>query len=706
MYRTGDLAFWNDDMNISYVGRTDNMVKIRGFRVELEEVETALIAAGGESIKGAAAVAIGGHGPEDRLRIVGLVTPANVDLETLRLKLINLLPHYSRPSQVIGVSELPRTANLKLDREELKHMALASQAEPESQDAASRGDHTEEIKLSPTEHLVAETWKRLLRLPKHVRIQRTDDFIALGGNSVMAIAVARHVMNAMQNKNVPLVLLLRETSLQSLAAAIDKAITPLSSDSPQEHISFSLYSSATRISEERHPHSISNALPLSYLENEMFQAYKTSKVKSPFNTVVSLVVTGTVDMDKLSTAFTALVRHYPVLRSRFMTFERRGIRIIATKPTFPLRFSGDQLDRGRLQGLVDEPFDLRKDQLLRVVLWEKDAAEKQLEIVLITHHIITDKASLSVMLRWVSRKYAELTGESDPATQNVAHGQQVAPEPEKRTSDYLDWAQWLSQQKEVPSSLQKQERSQFWKDHLHAVPVIPQLQLQGRTDLAGCPGTTRCFHISPPAEHATRYSQRIAVAATALTLKDFFGTHDFVLGLPYVNRDDHATAEIVGFFLDRLPLRIRLDGKPGHGPEYCTSVLETISTEITLCLSNYLPYTEIQDAVGIEGSQYHGRPVLMDAMVVYDWWSDSLEHSLSLGPDVNVTQSQQGFHPDGSLIPLLFGFLEEQDGGLTVNITYNTDIISDEQVNAVIDRLKVMVDGFSSGSLPKTTSFA
>ncbi|KAI0392631.1 non-ribosomal peptide synthetase [Xylariaceae sp. FL0594] len=705
MYRTGDLGFWNDDMNISYVGRTDNMVKVRGFRVELEEVDAALVAAGGGSIKGAGAVAIGGHGPEDQLRIVGLVTPANVDLEALRLRLTHLLPHYARPAQVIGVSELPRAGNLKLDREKLKHTALASQGEPESQDATSREDHPGGVELSPTEHLVAETWKKLLRLPEHVRIRREDDFIALGGNSVMAIAVARHVMNAMHNKNVPLVLLLRETNLQDLAAAIDKAIAPLSPESPQEHLSFSSYSSAARSSEGPHPHSSSGALPLSYLEEEMFQAYKTSKVKSPFNTVVSLDVTGTVDTERLSTAFTSLVRHYPILRSRFMTFEGHGIRIIATKATPPLRLSGGQVDRGQLQGLVDEPFDLGKDQLLRVVLWEKDTVGKQLEIVLIAHHIITDKASWAVMLHWVSREYAHLTSEGDPATPNAAHGRQAATEPDKRTSDYLDWAQWLSQQKRVPSSLQKQERVQFWKDHLRAVPVIPQLQLQGRTDLAGCPGTTRCFHIGPPAEHAARYSQRIAVAATVLTLKDLFGTHDFVLGLPYVNRDDSATAEIVGFFLDRLPLRIRLDEKASHGPEYCTSVLEKISTEITLCLSNYLPYAEIQDAVGeMEGTQDHGRrrPVLMDAMVVYDWRSDSLEHSLSLGPGVDVTQSQHGLHPDGSLIPLLFGFLEERDGGLTVNITYNTDVVSDMQVNDIADRLEFMVDGFSSGSLPKT----
>jgi gliotoxin/aspirochlorine biosynthesis peptide synthetase len=113
MYRTSDFGYWNEDMKISYVGRVDNQVKVRGFRVELEEIESTLLAAGKDKVQSAAAIAMdndGGDGSGGGLRIIGVVTPEDVDVAALRARLAFSLPSYSRPSQILAVSELPMSS--------------------------------------------------------------------------------------------------------------------------------------------------------------------------------------------------------------------------------------------------------------------------------------------------------------------------------------------------------------------------------------------------------------------------------------------------------------------------------------------------------------------------------------------------------------------------------------------------------------------
>ncbi|KAI0160443.1 non-ribosomal peptide synthetase [Xylariaceae sp. FL1272] len=700
MYRTSDLAFWDSDMNISYVGRVDNMVKIRGFRVELEEVENALITAGRDQVKNAAAVAIGPDGDNrigENERIVALVTPVSVNLAALRLSIRALLPSYACPSQIIATSELPRTANSKLDREKLRQLALTAHEDMDLNLATSEKAEIHESHLSSTEIKVASVWTEQLQLPMGVQIRKEDDFIALGGNSILSIKAARSITMAMGH-NIPLAILIRETVLGNLARAIDQHIVSSSSNDPSDHTSFSSYLVSTDKDQAvRYKDDAPCPLPLSYLEDEMLRSWTVSRVKSPFNTVVALLAIGSLDKEMLASAFTDLLRHHPVLRSRYFTYEGRNVRIVATKPISPLRFTKNELDYHMLQDLVDKPFSLERDQLLKVVLWEKPGPEIQTEIVVITHHIITDKASLSLMLQWVSRKYAELTTQrisAVPANSALHLGKMTPPLTDHPLVDHF----------RSTNAPLEHERSDFWKQYLRERPTIPQLRPHDRADLTGGPGIARRLRIPLPSSEATtvtgeavKYSQRIAVAATALVLHSVYEVSEVVLGLPFENREDPATAEIVGFFLDRIPLRIRLDTAEVLGSS--AVLLDAIAADIALCLGNQLPYHQIKEAIGAGDGTNQS---LIDVMVVYDWQSDALEHSLFLGPDIQVTQTHHKLHPQGCLFPLTFGFVEEKDGDLTVTITHDTEIVSAEEIEALRSVLVRMVQGIALDIAPRS----
>ncbi|KAI1131716.1 hypothetical protein F5Y10DRAFT_285656 [Nemania abortiva] len=678
MYRTGDLGFWDEEMNLSYVGRIDNQVKVRGFRVELEEVENALISAGAGDVQSAAVIAINGDdsdGSENySVRIVGFVTPTSVNMAVLHEKLAKLIPNYARPSQILAISELPMTANLKLDRGRLKALALAKNT-PQGLDEGSR-NAGKTHDLNPTEKVIAGAWRKVLGLSSGAHsISSDDDFLSLGGNSILAIKSARLVSESIGH-DVPIALLLRETVLGRLARAIDQRNTP---DNASDSRSFASYLSSMKrgVAADAGASDVADYLSKghspSHLERELFEAHTASKNKSAFNTAVNFTISGSVDIKKLSRAFLALIQETPILRARYMVSEGVLLRLISSDYSAPQCFLGDEMDFEALQTLVDKPFDLASEQLIRVILWNKDKYDGRTECIIITHHIITDKASLALMLEWTSHKYKY-------------------PVDRARTIEgtYIDWARWLGRQT-APSTtsaqLQKEVRTTFWKKHLQKTRSALSLQGSLQTQHIGSYSSTRMKSTIPllNAEdgidaQAYKYSQRLAVAATALSLHAYFGSSDLILGVPYLNRDEPGTASMLGLFVDRLPIRIQLNDMNLGDAD---ALLDGISTEINLCIENQLPHAEIQSATSSTDGEKCTFNDLIDVMIVYNWQSDSLKHSFSLGPDVQIDEGSHILKPAGSMHPLEIEFLEKEDGSVDIEINFDAEAVSPELVAAV-----------------------
>ncbi len=176
MYRTGDRVRRLPTGDLEFLGRLDDQVKIRGYRVELGEIENVLrqnaaVAACAVSLSG------GGHDDEVRLRayvVLRYKTSANDAIEQLQTSLAERLPEYMRPQTIVPLQQLPFTASGKLDRAALG--AYAAQTE-EDRFVAPR---------TPTEAGIAEVWAEVL---KRERVGVTDDFLALGGHSILAIRV-------------------------------------------------------------------------------------------------------------------------------------------------------------------------------------------------------------------------------------------------------------------------------------------------------------------------------------------------------------------------------------------------------------------------------------------------------------------------------------------------------------------------------------
>ncbi|MEO8734268.1 MAG: thioesterase domain-containing protein, partial [Flavobacteriales bacterium] len=179
LYRTGDLVRWRPDGNIAFIGRADGQVKVRGFRVELGEVEIALNDIDGVKDK---VVMARQDGPGEK-QLVGYLVPMDpkVNLTTeardrfihdVRDQLRGKVPGYMVPTAFVVLSTLPLTANAKVDRKALPPPRISM---PKAKEVAPRNG---------TESMLAKIWCEVLNID-HIGVH--DNFFDLGGHSLMAI---------------------------------------------------------------------------------------------------------------------------------------------------------------------------------------------------------------------------------------------------------------------------------------------------------------------------------------------------------------------------------------------------------------------------------------------------------------------------------------------------------------------------------------
>jgi acyl carrier protein len=210
LYRTGDLARFLPDGRIECLGRLDQQIKIRGFRVELGEIEALLREQPGIA---EAAVVLRELAPGDQ-RLLGYVRTddgGDADADVLRAALLRQLPDFMVPAAIISLKAMPQTPNGKIDRKALPLPARA--AAPAAAGAAIAGAAT----ASGAESLVMGIWQRALGL---AQIGLRDNFFDIGGHSLLVIQVLKELREKFA-KPIQMTDLFRHTTIESLAKFLE-----------------------------------------------------------------------------------------------------------------------------------------------------------------------------------------------------------------------------------------------------------------------------------------------------------------------------------------------------------------------------------------------------------------------------------------------------------------------------------------------------
>jgi amino acid adenylation domain-containing protein len=523
LYRTGDLARFAPDGAIEFLGRKDHQIKIRGFRIELGEVEAALRTCPGV---GDAVVVVQENETGKRLAAY-LVPAADAPIETavVRAALGDKLPGYAIPSIYSILPELPLNAVGKVDRH-----ALPALAEHPGQRYVAPA--------SPDEELLAGIWAHVLRQD---RIGREDDFFERGGHSLLATQLISRVRDAF-GFAVPLRLLFDNSTLSDFAIAVRSARAGPADPAPP------LLAAPRR-----------GELALSFAQERLWFLHQLEPDNPFYNIPLALRLEGALNISALRFALNGLADRHEALRTNFRAVEGRPVQIIA--PTLKLLLpvldltglSREEQDRAvnrHADADAQKPFDLSNDPLVRAQLLRLGPDHHVLLLSL--HHIVSDGWSMGVLTRDLTALYDAACAGGPP---------DIAPLP----IHYADFATW---QRNWLSGPALERQLEFWKSQLEGAP--PGLKLptdRPRPAVQSFRGRIETFEIERDLASDLRSLSNELGATLFMTLLSGFSVllaryseqWDLVIGSPIANRTRGELASLIGFFVNTLALRVRLD---------------------------------------------------------------------------------------------------------------------------------------------------
>ncbi|WP_157108544.1 non-ribosomal peptide synthetase, partial [Aldersonia kunmingensis] len=428
MYRTGDLVRWVGSGDLEYLGRTDFQVKLRGLRIELSEIESALLT--DPSV--AQAVAVIHSDPHSGEQLVAYVVPNNARAaspEWLKNVVAQQLPSYMVPAAIVVLDELPLNPSGKLDRRALPAPLIVAKA--------YRAPST------PIEEIVAEVFAEVLGLE---RVGADDDFFELGGNSLIATQVAARVGAALDTQ-VPVRVLFTASTVSALAARAE-----------------SLAGAGRRaplVAGER-----PDRVPLSLAQQRMWFLNRFDPASASNNIPIAVRLSGELDADAMRAAFVDLVTRHESLRTVYPDIAGTGYQVVV--PVNELRIDvevepvqADSLTM-RIVEVASIGFDVATELPFRARLLRLSATDHVIVVVL--HHISADGFSLGPLMRDVMVAY-------------VSRSQGEAPSWKPLDVQYADYAVWqravLGAEDDPMSLMSKQ--IDFWTGTLQDLPDVLEL---------------------------------------------------------------------------------------------------------------------------------------------------------------------------------------------------------------------------------------
>ena len=565
LYRTGDLARWRPDGTLDFLGRRDFQVKVRGFRVELGEVESALLRHPGvrEAVVTAAKEAAGSH------RLIAYYVPEGADGPApaeLRTHLRESLPEHMVPSLFVPLAELPLNANGKVDRRALPSPEAVSEARPagEARLAGEADIAPRTPPRNPVEEVIAGIWEDLLGLdplghPGHP-FGVDDDFFLLGGHSLLAIRLLSR-LRAVLGADLTVQQVFDAPTIAGLAEAVARArASGDAGDAGDGAAGPALPPLAPRAFADTG--SADAAAPLSYAQQRLWFLDRLAPGSPAYNIPSAYGLTGPLAPAALAAALAEVVRRHEILRARFV--ERDGeprleiaetlapgfLPLVDLSALVPARRSAELASLRSAE--AERPFDLAAGPLLRTALVRLGAEEHAL--LLDFHHAVYDGWSEGVLLRELAALYeAARAGTPSPLAEPVLQ--------------YADFAVW--QRAWPPEVLGRQLA--YWRGQLAGAPTALELPTdRPRPAVASLRGASRRRLLEAPEvarlhqvarrEGATLYM--LLLAAFAATLARHGGQEDVLVATPVANRTRPEVEGLIGFFVNTLALRVRLGGDP------------------------------------------------------------------------------------------------------------------------------------------------
>jgi amino acid adenylation domain-containing protein len=638
LYKTGDRVRYCPDGSLEYLGRLDHQVKVRGFRVELGEVEVTLNQH--PAVQGVIVLAL-----EDRL-VAYVVTTAAERLTGCDLQrwLQRKLPAYMVPSAVVLLSAFPLMPNGKVDRRALRQRQPV--AEP-----------TLDLALpTPTVEILTSLWCQVLGL---TQIGLHDNFFALGGHSLLATQLISRIRTVFAIE-LPLQRLFETPTIVGLATALavdnqdpDGAPPPL--DKAQGHV-----------------------LPLSFAQQRLWFLEQLEPNRAIYNIPAAVRLRGYLNISALEQSINALIERHEGLRTTFQVVEGQPQQVVQPARSLPLTIIDCSTLEGfeqseQLLAIVQQPFDLAHGPLLRVAILRSRTADDDHGVLFVMHHIVTDGWSMGVLIREIAALYGAFTT-GEPV---------MLPELPLQYADFSHWQhQWLQ-----GSVLDR--KLAYWKQQLaHLTPL--QLPTDyPRSAVSKNSGATHTFRLSTHTSEALitfSHQENVTLFMTLLTAFQILlhrqtQQTDVVVGTDVANRTDVALEGLIGFFVNLLVLRTDFSGNP--------TVREVLHRVRTVALGAYahqdVPFAKVVEALRPE-RQVNATPLFQILFVLQNAPMPPLElPGLTLE---HLTMESGTARFDIAL------FITETEQGIQGIWRYNAQLFAADTIAQLSNQLETVLESF------------
>lgn len=652
LFKTGDLARYQADDNIEFLGRVDHQVKIRGIRIELGEIETVL----GQHPQVDNLIVHAwdaADGQKQLIAYVVLSSEATATDSDLRKFVGHYLPEHMVPAAFVRLDSFPLTPNGKIARHALPQpkriRPLLSEAFAPPQ--------------SLLEEEITAIWAEILGFAE---IGRNDNFFDLGGHSLLAGQLVTHLSQKFKG----------ELSFQTLFEL--PTVAALANYMSQAKTSSQVNAWPVE------PIDRNQTLPLSFGQEQLWFVSQLEPDSPAYNVPLAIKIAGSLDISFLRKSLQQVVQRHEILRTRFELADDRAIQVVEPTLEIPLLLvdvsttCGTQSDcelTDLIQQEVSRPFDLAQAPLFRTCLFQINSQEQVL--LLVFHHIISDDWSLRLFMQELWHLYE-------------AHVRGVPSTLPDITIQYVDFAAW--QQKWMTASWLNPQLT-YWTNQLADLPPILELPTDrprraNRTRQAGA----EVSHLGPALVGSLQTLSRQSEVTLFITLLTAFqallyrytSQEDIVVGTPITNRPDPKFENIIGYFVNTLVLRLDLTGNPTF------QQLLARAREMVLGAFNHrdLPFDRLVQALQPERALSHNP--LFQVMFAYQN-EPSVNDLKPTGLNLNAYQVNTGT----AMFDLVL-FLEETPQGINVVWDYDADLFDAATIRRLASHFEQLVTGLAT----------
>ena len=564
LYRSGDLGVWLENGELRTAGRIDNQVKLRGLRIELEEIEQILFEQGSVA---AAQVLV--HDSDAALVAFVVLqehpgTDAQSPEEVLRRSLQQKLPDYMIPQYWQFIDALPLLSNGKVDRKALQgsiKVPLLPVAKLASGNPMEESLEAIVCAITERKSFGAET-----------------PFFAGGVESIHLMQIAAEI-KAVLRQNIDFKTLSDLGTIRAVAQHIEAKSKSFRSMPP----------SITRQAEAAH-------YPVSLSQRRMWVLQRLQPETIAYNMPVLLKIRGPLHIAKLKRAIDQLIQRHDVLRSSYQELDGELRAIIHPEVSSPLEVIDLRANSFQAQAASQHPamrealaraFDLKQAPLMRILLC--CVSEDEHLLLVNKHHIISDQWSYGIFFKELIRLY-----------------QEKALDPLQLPIRYVDYAIW---QAGDWNARQLDEQLHYWKKQLNGVGIVEVRPDFPRPTVQTSHGALVRLPLEDSMiegilklgrdEHLTPYM--ILLACFQVLLHKYTGLTDIQVGSPIANRSESLVAPLFGTFVNTIVLRADLS----KNPNFLDFLYQVKETTLAAFQHQDLSFEALVQALGIERDMSH-----------------------------------------------------------------------------------------------------